>query len=378
MQHNPLYFPAFDGIRAVAILAVFVNHYSVLTYGRLGVSVFFVLSGFLITGVLLRSRGQPGNLKTFYMRRTLRIFPLYWGFWIVVAGLTGVLHIMWNRANWLYVVYAGNYIWSFFGDRFGAPAVLVHLGIRPSAVGFPHQYILVGHFWTLAVEEQFYLFWPLLILRPKRIESVLRICVGVIVAVLVAKVVVSFWAAGFPSQWIRVMPLRCDEFACGGALAALLFVGRGTALVRKANWIFYGSTAALVISCFVNSQLSSELGAARWDFLANTLAVDLFAVGLILVGMDSRKGVTKVLSWKPLVMLGQISYGFYLFHDLGHIAIRNFVEATLAGHSEALRDACTAGLAFVLALVCAALSFRYWETPFLRLKDKWKFGAPRG
>ena len=198
MQHNPHYFPAFDGIRAVAILAVFVNHYSVLTYGRLGVSVFFVLSGFLITGVLLRSRGQAGNLKTFYMRRTLRIFPLYWGFWIVVVCLTGVLHIMWNRGNWLYLVYAGNYIWSIFGDRFGAPAGLVHLGIWPNAAGIAHQYILVGHFWTLAVEEQFYLFWPLLILRPKRVESVLRLCVGVIVAVMVAKVLVSFWAAGFP------------------------------------------------------------------------------------------------------------------------------------------------------------------------------------
>ena len=176
------------------------------------------------------------------------------------------------------------------------------------------------------------------------------------------------------------MPLRCDEFAVGGALAALLLLGRGTALVRKANWILYAGTAALIISCFVNSQLSSVLGAARWDFLANTLAVDLFAVGLILVGMDSRKGVTKVLSWRPLVMLGQISYGFYLFHDVAHTSIRHFVEVTfgLGTREKPFQTECTAGLAFVIALVCAAVSFRYLETPFLRLKDKWKFDGVGG
>jgi peptidoglycan/LPS O-acetylase OafA/YrhL len=375
MGHVAHYYPAFDGVRAFAILAVFVTHYSAFPYGRLGVSVFFVLSGFLITGVLLRSRGQQGSLKTFYVRRTLRIFPLYWGFWIVVVCLTGVLHIVWTRGNVLYLAYAGNYIWSFFGDRFAAPAWMVHLGYAGWVGGAARHYLYVGHFWTLAVEEQFYLFWPVLILWPRRIESILRVCVGVIVGVIAAKVVVALWAAGFPSRWIRVMPLRCDEFAFGGAVATLLFLGRGQALVRRANWILYGSAGALVLSCFVDSRMRSALGEARWDFVANTLAVDVFAVGLILVGMGPRAGIAKVLSWRPLVGLGRISYGFYVFHDVGHELIRGFVERRFAWGSEALRDGLTAVVAFAIALGCAAMSFRFLETPFLKLKDRWKFGV---
>jgi len=365
------YFPAFDGIRAVAILAVFINHYSVLSYGHLGVSVFLVLSGFLITGVLLRSRDQVDRWKTFYMRRTLRIFPVYWGFWLVVVCLTGVLHVMWNRGNLLYVPYAGNMIWSFYGGRWGAPEAMVHVGFAPDAAGIARHWIYVGHFWTLAVEEQFYLFWPMLVLWPKRVENVLRLCVGTIVLVTLAKVAFAFVSTGFPSQVVRITLLRCDEFAFGGVVAALVCLGKFHRLVRWSNWLVAVGCVTLVGTCMVNSLMGSELSGARWDFLVNLPVTDVLAVGLILAGMAPQSIVARGLSWRPLVRLGQISYGFYVFHDIGHPLIRDFVERQFLGGSQVLRDAMTALIAFGIALGLAVLSFRYLETPFLRLKDRW-------
>jgi len=365
------YFPAFDGIRAVAILAVFINHYSVLSYGHLGVSVFLVLSGFLITGVLLRSREQADKWKTFYMRRTLRIFPLYWGFWLVVVCLTGVLHVMWNRGNLLYLPYAGNMIWSFYGGRWGAPEAMVHLGFLPDAAGHARHFLLVGHFWTLAVEEQFYLFWPMLVFWPKRVETVLRLCVGTIVVVSLAKLGFAFWSPGFPSEMVRLTPLRCDEFAFGGVAATLVYLGKSGRLMRWSNWLVGVSLVGVVCACVVNSEFATKLGGARWDFLVSLPVTDVLAVGLIVAGMAPRSIVARGLSWKPFVRLGQISYGFYVFHDVGHALVSEYVDWQFAGASQVVHDAATALIGFGVALGLAVLSFRYLETPFLRLKDRW-------
>ena len=142
--------------RAVAIVMVFVTHYSTIPYGYLGVSIFFVLSGFLITRVLLNAREQPHRFRTFYLKRSLRIFPPYVLVWGTIALLTPVIHVAWTRANWLYLVYLGNYIWTIWGNQAMIPPGYIHVGFGGlDSRGIARHFLLVGHFWSLCVEEQF-------------------------------------------------------------------------------------------------------------------------------------------------------------------------------------------------------------------------------
>ena len=111
---NKLYFPALDGIRAVGVLMVFFQHYEAALFPRLawgwaGVDIFFVLSGFLITGILYDTRSSPTRLRDFFLRRMLRIFPLYYGVLLAAAALTPVFHWLWNPAWILWFTYLGNY-----------------------------------------------------------------------------------------------------------------------------------------------------------------------------------------------------------------------------------------------------------------------------
>jgi len=150
-----------DGIRGVAILMVIGSHAftanaeagGVLTrrisaclgYGFFGVDLFFVLSGFLITGILVDSLDEDGFFRKFYARRVLRIFPLYYGVLLVLFLLTPVLRLQWHGMGWLMLGYFQN--------------------VRPNEIGTfsPGAGVALNHFWSLAVEEQFYLFWPAMV-----------------------------------------------------------------------------------------------------------------------------------------------------------------------------------------------------------------------
>ena len=158
---NRAFFPALDGLRAVAFLMVFGQHYLALAWGWTGVNIFFVLSGFLITGILYDTRADPFRVRNFYIRRTLRIFPLYYGVFLVLLLLTPLLHWHWNRYWTLWPLYLGNFL------RFLSPLSLLRgsaleyaADAHLSSVRLPHTELYLGHFWSLCVEEQFYLIWP--------------------------------------------------------------------------------------------------------------------------------------------------------------------------------------------------------------------------
>ena len=110
---NSVRFPALDGIRAVAFFAVFLTHYRHLAWAWGGVNAFFVLSGFLITGILWDTRDRPHAMRAFYIRRTLRIFPLYWGVFLVLLLLTPICRWQWSGAWLLWPLYVGNFVRLF-------------------------------------------------------------------------------------------------------------------------------------------------------------------------------------------------------------------------------------------------------------------------
>jgi len=150
--HSNTHYIALDGLRGLAILLVFFRHYGDLSSssrllhilnqvknsGWIGVDLFFVLSGFLITGVLYDTRNAPNYFKNFYVRRALRLFPVFYGTAIVLLLLTPVLHLHWIAIQALYLVYGGNFVWIYDGSA--------------TTIG-PFN---LTHLWSLAVEEQFY------------------------------------------------------------------------------------------------------------------------------------------------------------------------------------------------------------------------------
>ena len=149
------YYPALDGMRAIAVLMVMVTHFlpKRLPFGWMGVQIFFVLSGFLITGILFDTRATRHRWRNFYVRRTLRIFPLYYGLIFLV-----LLVIVWTRSK----VPGVFSLWLFYGQNF---FWLVDRGMHPDAVltSDGHLIAIIGHLWSLAVEEQFYLVWPIVV-----------------------------------------------------------------------------------------------------------------------------------------------------------------------------------------------------------------------
>ncbi len=225
------WFPGLDGVRAVAVFLVFVVHYVHKGYvGWTGVIIFFVLSGFLITGVLYDSRHQPRRFVNFYVRRSLRIFPLFYFIWLLVLVGAPFLGEQWHPIHILWPVYLGNFA------RFFAGTIAVdHIYTRFSAVP-----IEIGHFWSLAVEEQFYLLWPLVVFKVLDRHKLIRICLGVMTTVLLLRsallfvVPASFIEMGF---FFRMMFFQADAFLFGGLLALLLRGPHKERVLRLGVWL---------------------------------------------------------------------------------------------------------------------------------------------
>ena len=150
------WYPGLDGVRAIAVLLVFAVHY--LLNGKIGwtgVPIFFVLSGFLITGVLYDNRNEARRFRNFYIRRTLRIFPLFYFIWFCVLIGAIFLHEQWSPIQLLWPIYLGNFARHLVGT----------IAVDHIYTNIPWYPIEIGHFWSLAVEEQFYLLWPLIVFK---------------------------------------------------------------------------------------------------------------------------------------------------------------------------------------------------------------------
>jgi len=295
----PQHVRAFDGLRGIAIILVLLRHVgedsparrvggvvaAALNAGWLGVDVFFVLSGFLITGILLDARGdgaQPadGYFRRFYARRALRIFPAYYLFLAVVVliGRPPMPHGAW-------------WYWSYL------PNVLI------ARHGWPDGTWDTGHLWSLAVEEQFYLVWPAIIAwTPRRRLPVL--CLAVIVAAVALRVVLLPALAAYV-----LTPARADTLAVGAVLAIALRSGpRARDAVARAAPTIGVITAAVLGALFVTHRLDHRLtvGGLVLGSVAATLAT------AACIGRIGKGWIRRALEWGPLVSFGKYSYAIYL------------------------------------------------------------------
>jgi peptidoglycan/LPS O-acetylase OafA/YrhL len=220
---NNAYYPALDGLRAVAFLMVFALHYLSrflpISFGWAGVDIFFVLSGFLITGILYDTQNSPFRIRNFYLRRTLRIFPLYYAVFILLFLSSFVVHWNWNRLWLLWPAYLGNSIFLLPHPPFEV-AQGTFLSQR-----WPWMEINFGHFWTLCVEEQFYLVWPWIVFGVRSRRRLIAICVAAIIFCPIARAFAGFYLppAFIANEIINTAtPFRVDALLFGALIALLL------------------------------------------------------------------------------------------------------------------------------------------------------------
>lgn len=337
-----------DGLRAVAISLVMLRHftppnatgwpYALMSSGWIGVDLFFAISGFLITGICLDHRG-PGFLTAFYGRRALRIIPPYF-FVIALAGV-----VSWAAGESLsdYPAYA----------TFTTNLRIASSGAWPK----------FSHLWSLAVEEQFYLVWPLavVLLSVRNIRRVALVAIPVALAVRLSTSPV----AGFV-----LMPARMDALAVGCWLAAAM--RDPFARAKIARGVTLASRLPLVAWIAVLALLCAWLGD---PFSPMTVTVGLSAVALasgfvlatVLAG-DPNGALRRVLRQPALRAAGRVSYGMYLLHVLINMAVRQ-----VPGLSD--RGVIFALVASLATYVMALLMWRTIEAPALAHKDRFPYPA---
>jgi peptidoglycan/LPS O-acetylase OafA/YrhL len=348
------YRPALDGIRAIAILAVLAFHSGTpLVGGFIGVDIFFVLSGFLITTLLLQewSRTHTIRLGNFYLRRARRLLP---ALFVTIAGV-GVIYALdpdlrggvgFAAAAAAVVFYVGNWVTVFAG--------LSGLG-------------LLDHTWSLAIEEQFYILWPPLVLvclrrnwQPRRL-LVLTLILGCASAALRA----VLWTEHSGSNVYFRSDARADGLLLGCALAVAYSTEQGRRLLQRcvASWIPPVVAAGVLLGFGLRVGVTD-----RFVFLGGLSLVAVCSAVLIAhVVMAERSWVTRTLGFSTLAWIGARSYGMYLFH----IPIFHVCGSLLSGQPGRV----VVPTQVAVTIVAAAASYRWVESYFLR-RSRHPAGAP--
>ena len=354
------YISGFDGLRALAALAVLGFHLQIpgFSLGWVGVNLFFVLSGFLITRILIQSRASPFFFRRFYFRRVLRIFPIYYLGLLVVLAVGTIEH--WNLTDWpWYVFYAQN----------------VRLADTAFGPNFP---ALFAHTWSLADEEQFYLVWPLAVWALSRKGLWLLVISLIIFAPACRWVTIEF--TGNPFAVFTLIQCVFDAIAWGAAAA--LFSDRIQQC--KVHLIFPIVVCVLISLAVLCGGLALTHGLSNFwspfDYLLNWetgvlfigLLGPLFASLLLVVHLRGAEWLVTALEWTPLRNLGRISYGLYFYHW----PVLLLVPAILGKITSRFSSLPTAGstvLVFLTVAITVGISwtsYHFIEKPFLNLKHR--------
>jgi peptidoglycan/LPS O-acetylase OafA/YrhL len=336
------YEPALDGLRAVAVIAVLLYHGGVtwMRGGFLGVDLFFVLSGYLITTLLLVEWGRNGTLRlsAFWVRRARRLLP---ALGLVLVGVVGYAAFVVDRTQlpsirndaFATIAYVANWRFVFSGQsyfaQFAAPSPLRHM-------------------WSLAIEEQFYLLWPFVVFLLLRWRPRLRLLTQLFVGAAVASALlmaVLFHPGHDPSRVYYGTDTRAQALLIGAALATILLRVRRSGRERpapSAPWVRGGLVGALVLAV----ALIAVRDSAEWMYRGGYLLAAIACAATIAAAVQPRRNILRVvLSPAPLRAIGKVSYGLYLWHWPVYLALTE-ERLGLSGYALLLaRVAVSAGLA---------------------------------
>jgi len=360
--------PELDGVRGIAIAAVMALHFvGALTptnvveqaavklsgYGIWGVDLFFVLSGFLITGILADTKSTPSYFRNFYVRRTLRIFPLYYAvlflmFLVIPRTSLGAADPSLLEARRLQ-----GWIWSYLTN--------IYLG-QGTTFSIPY----VSHFWSLSIEEHFYLFWPFVVWRLSR-DGAMRACLwlgGIAVGLRIA----FLWTAPELLHPQTLTFCRLDAL-CAGGWCALWVRGGGDAPVRLAIRALKWTAGTLVLlSLWHTVTPVAEFAIVP---LRTTAGVVMFAFAMVVICSPTLPRIAStLLGSRILTLLGKYSYGLYVYHGIVAYALHHGLANKLYGALgiTAFGAVAEAALGALVSVVLAVLSYELFEVKFLALK----------
>ncbi len=367
--------PALDGIRGTAIILVLTAHLlasnpntgsriidfinGIRGFAWVGVNLFFALSGFLITGILRDTLHTAHFFKTFYARRTLRIFPLYYGTLLLLLILTRPLQMQWNGWQYYLLTYTSNLaLW------------------RTQPLITPH--ININHFWSLQVEEQFYLIWPFIVYRVRNIPTLVRASLYTCGIVLLIRIVLVSLRPHLSNPYLPYSPtFSCmDNLLFGCCLALLVRTPWRQRVLDKAPVVFAICPSIIAVSGIINRSLDWTTTRFLPTFGFTIIGIGCAACIAMALRPDSR--TQKLFTNRVLRFFGIYSYGLYVFHyslDVFlTIPIRSFIFQH--SHSKLLSVLVAAAIVLALSLLMALLSYHLYEVHFLKLKKYFSYARP--
>ena len=372
------YLPTLDGLRGIAILLVMLQHftqyggmrpttwvdqlvYRTALVGWVGVDLFFVLSGFLITGILYDAKPGPHFFRHFYIRRALRIFPLYYATLVVVFVVLpvvapGVVPPELRHTQAWYWSYTVNLLFA----RDGWPTV-----------------VELGHVWSLAVEEQFYLIWPAVVWWG-RWRWLVKLCVACIVGSIAVRM--GLVLRDQATAAYVLLPARLDALASGALLALLARGPEGIGALRRWAGPVVGGTSAVLLALFVWQRgLHGEDPLVQ--LVGYSVLAALFSGVVVLAATAPATSVGgQLLTARPLVYIGRVSYGLYIIHHLVVFVLQRHVLSVdrmprVLG-TQVLSQVVFSLIAFGVSVLLAALSWHLYERPILQLKQRFPYHPP--
>jgi len=328
-----------DGIRAIAILSVIALHHFLFPVGWAGVDLFFVLSGFLITRILIQTRNKPGYWTKFYIKRAGRILP---PLMILFPATLALSHHIKPLGLLGYVLFLGDYV-----------------NITSYSSG------LLICLWSLAIEEHFYMIWPFTVRYLTR-KHMAQVLIAVLVLEPVLRVIATHFVATYEPIYYLTF-FRLDSIAAGSLLAVLIAHPKANTLLKSWSLTLCLIAIALwtILASIFGSQFDKNTNSMLFNGLGYSL-VTLASFGVVAHVLVKEDGwLAKILSIRPLTFIGEISYGMYLFHPM--------IEATLRKLSHTGFGAASAAgtrklflIALPLTIAFCWVSFKLFESPIVK------------